>query len=180
MPAYSEVQWMLAAIDNIGQDPDLLADKAAYGQGFALWCRLMKIVVQSKRTATDWNLTKVGTHVNASAELVDGAGTLYGVFAWCTDTSEAHVLMIRDTTTAITLNSGAMNAAETAANEYALVNIPATTAVTQPAYGTIIIPDGLGCSLGITYAGDGVGGNAPAANALKAYYVWRTGTSEHD
>lgn len=175
MPTYTEAQWAMAALDAIAADPDINGSTAV-GQGAALWVELMKKVINSGhlKNAIDWNVDRVDSLVNASAESDADGGVVYGIFGWCTDTSEPTLIVVRDTTTSFTLNSGAMNAAETAANEFITVNIPAASATTNVAYGSAVFPDGVPCTVGITYAADGVGGNAPAANACKMYIVYRS------
>ena len=148
-------------------------------QGVGVWLQCMKIVLRSQnlRNATDWDIDVNNDVDDSTDEVEDGGATFYGMLVRSVDTSDAGVVGIRDTTTAITFSSAAMNAAETAANEFAAVSVQAAASATLPSYGTYVDPMGIPCTLGITIGYDDVAGANPAANEVRTITVFRDATS---
>ena len=156
----------------------LVGNLDAAPQGVAVWLQCMKIVLRSQqlRLATDWEIDVNNDVDNSSDEVDADGGTFYGILVRSVDTSDTGVLVARDTTTAFTLDSGAMNAAETAANEFVAVSVQAAGSATDPGYGCFIDPMGVPCIAGITIAYDDVGGADAGANEVRSITVYRDGT----
>jgi len=138
------------------------------GAAFVEMCKYI-MRQETLRNATDWNFTGSADVDESANNVLNGAGTLFGVLIG-TDSADAELdlVVINDNTSNTLDGTAALD------NEDIFATIlPAAATDGTREYHPYLFPEGIAYATGITIGADGDDGTNPAANDIHAYLVYR-------